>query len=236
MLSSALNYGKAVEPSLEEWGNPVRVLSETRSKVQIRARTSYIKPEDLGKWLSALDDYKAQCRPQEQLERRADIWLLLRLMLMTGLRSNEARSLTWKDVELDKGVLTIRASIAKNHREAQLPINSWLIDQLSKRLKVGEYIFLSECGTRYVDNLRRPLERLQQLSGIRVTPHDLRRTFATYMDLLGAPFGAIKQMLNHVSNSDITAQYIQRRDIDQLRQYSEKLLMFIADARIESKP
>src|SRR5205823_4529449 len=226
-----LNYSRAVYPELENWANPVRVLSETRSKIQLRPRTSHIKPEDLGNWLSALDDYKRDEKAREGPARRDDIWLLLHLILMTGLRSNEGRSLTWQDVDLSKGVLTIRQSMAKNHVEAQLPLNAWLVEQFKERAAVGTgYIFAASCKEGYVNNLKRPLEQLEKKSGIRVMPHDLRRTFATYLDLIGVPFGAIKQLLNHVSSSDITAQYIQRRGIEELRRYSELVSEFIDEA------
>ena len=55
-------------------------------------------------------------------------------------------------------------------------------------------------------------------------------SFATYLDLIGVPFGAIKQLLNHVSASDVTAQYIQKRGIEELRRHSELLFEFIDKA------
>ncbi len=228
VLSAAFNYGRALYPALENWPNPIRVLAETRAKVALRPRTSHIKQEDLPKWLSALDAYRDETTAREGTQRRSDIWLFLHLVLMTGLRSNEARSLMWSDIDLEHGVLTIRESIAKNHIEAHLPLNAWLTNQLSNRKRSCEgRVFPSSCNVGYLNNLRRALKRIEKLSGIRVMPHDLRRTFATYLDLIGAPFGAIKQLLNHVSQSDVTAQYIQRRAIDELRQYSERVLAFI---------
>jgi integrase len=157
--------------------------------------------------------------------------------MMTGLRSTEARSLRWQDVDLDADLVTIRDTIAKNHRGTRLPLNGWLVDQLKARKERAntDLIFGAGPGMRYLDNLRRPIEELHRLSGIRATPHDLRRSFATYLDAVGTPFGAIKQLLNHVSSADITARYIQRRSIEELRQYAEDVFALINSAH-ERRP
>jgi integrase len=228
VLSSILNYALAIHPSLEDWSNPVRVLGEVRAKRPVRPRTSFIPVEQLGSWLNALDSYRNEVRPQERAYRREDVWLLLYLLLMTGMRSNEARSLKRTDVDLDGGTVTIRPEVAKNHRRAVLPLNSWLVDELRQRQ--GEafgYLFAASRVTGYIGNLRRPLEELHERSGLRITPHDLRRTYATYLDSVGAPFGVIKQLLNHVSGSDITAQYVQKRGVEELRVYANRVLALI---------
>jgi integrase len=233
VLSSVFNYGKATVAELEEFANPVRVLAEARAKRPIRPRTSFIPLDEVGKWLDALDQYKAGVRPQEEVSRRADVWLLLHLLLMTGVRSNEARSLKWTDIDLERGTIKIRAEVAKNHREAVLPLNSWLRRELGERHCEGDdpYVFPAPRATGHIGNLRRPLEELRKRSGLRITPHDLRRTFATYLDSLGTPFGVIKQLLNHVSGSDITAQYVQNRGIDELRLYVNRVLDVTVRAR-----
>jgi integrase len=231
VLSATLNYSKAVYPELESWANPVRVLSETRSRIPLRPRTSHIKPKDLPNWLSALDAYRDDTTARQGSERQNDIWLFLNLILMTGLRSNEARSLMWCNIDLDHGVLTVPESIAKNRIEARLPLNSWLIAQLSNRGRsLQGRVFPSSCNNGYLDNVRRALKRIEKLSGIPVMPHDLRRSFATYLDLLGVPFGAIKQLLNHVSASDVTSRYVQQRSAEELRSYSEKVCEFVKAA------
>ena len=235
VLSSILNYGRAIQPSLEDWSNPVRVLAETRVKRQVKARKSFIPLDQLGKWLKALDGYRTDVRPQERAPRREDVWLLLHLLLMTGLRSNEARSLKWTDVDLDAETVTVRTEVAKNHREAVLPLNRWLIAQLRKRhVESGCYLFPASRHCGYIGNLRRPLEELRQRSGLSVTAHDLRRTYATYLDHVGAPFSVIKQLLNHVSGSDITAQYVQKRAIEDLQLYADRALSLIRSKRHQS--
>jgi integrase len=232
VLSSVLNYGRAIHPSLEDWSNPVRVLAEARAKRPVRPRTTFIPIDQLGIWLNALDSYRNEVIPQERACRREDVWLLLHLLVMTGLRSNEARSLRWSDIDLDAGTVTIKPEVAKNHRKAVLPLNSWLVEQLGKRHNdTDTYVFQAPRVLGYIGNLRRPLEKLRERSGLTVTPHDLRRTYATYLDSVGAPFGVIKQLLNHVSGSDITAQYVQNRSVDDLGAYADRVLTLIESKR-----
>jgi len=226
ILSSLLNFGKATFPALENWANPVSVLSETRSRKPLKPRTGHIPINSLYSWLNAVDLYTESARSKEEKRRRHDISLLLNLLLMTGLRSNEARSLRWDDLDLEDGTLTICSAKAKNGKQVTLPLNKWLTGKLAKR-KVqcvnddrGEYVFPNPT-VGHIRNLRRPLQSVTKLSGIAVTPHDLRRTFATYLDAAGVPFGAIKQLLNHASGADVTARYIQARSVDSLRPYVE---------------
>jgi integrase len=148
VLSSILNYGKAIHGCLEEWSNPLIVLTETRCRRRVRPRTSFIPKEQLGTWLQALDAYRVETPPQQEAERREDVWLLLHLLLMTGLRNNEGRSLRWSDVDLEQGTITISEHVAKNHREATLPLNDWLVAQLKARQgSPTKHVFASECSS-----------------------------------------------------------------------------------------
>src|SRR5207244_410178 len=110
---------------------------------------------------------------------------------------------------------TIDSDQTKNHNEVTLPLNSWLKEQLALKLNSSNiYVFQNNAGrSGYIENLKRPLYRIGKKSGATFTPHDLRRTFATYLDTVGAPFGVIKQLLNHKTKSDVTERYIQHRDL-----------------------
>ena len=252
VLSSVLNYGKAIEPSLEEWANPLRVLSEARARKQLKPRTGHIPPAKLADWFSALDTYVNEARSDLERERRSDIRFLFTLIIMTGLRSNEARSLQWSQINIPNGTLEITSEQAKNHQAIVLPLNSWLIGQLRERRESGNgrspYVFggksqsstespsknrepAEDGGSPYLENLRRAHTRIGTLAGVPFTPHDLRRSFATYLDLTGAPFSAIKQLLNHVSSADVTSRYIQLRSLDNLGKYSEAVNQLIERAR-----
>lgn len=226
VLSSALNYAKATVPSLENWPNPIAVLTETRSRKPLRVRNGHIPIEALPAWTAAIDIYVSSARSPHEEFRRKEIRLLLQLLLMTGMRSNEARSIRWSDIDLIAQTIQIRQEVAKNHREVLLPLNRWLVEQLSNRTHVSDYVFPNPSGG-YIRNVRRPLKAIAAISNLAVTPHDLRRTFATYLDMLGTPFGVIKQLMNHASSSDITHRYIQKQGLEHLRPWSDRLVELV---------
>jgi integrase len=52
------------------------------------------------------------------------------------------------------------------------------------------------------------LLRVSAGSGVSFTLHDLRRTFITIAESLDVPYYALKRLLNHRANSDVTGGYI----------------------------
>lgn len=78
---------------------------------------------------------KVQARYHREGENNV---LAYRLMLETGLRRNEVKSLTWADLDLEQGVLTTRPHWEgnKNGREERLPLTPGLLQRLLEwRLK-----------------------------------------------------------------------------------------------------
>ena len=73
--------------------------------------------------------------------------------------------------------------------------------------------------TRYIENR----------SGLHVTLHDLRRTFATVAERLDIPAYALKRLLNHKQGSDVTAGYIVT-DVERLREPMERVSDFMLKA------
>ena len=150
VLSAALNYAKATHTGLDGWENPVRVLSESRMRIQSRPRTSHIPLAKLSDWLAALENYRTAELPQPDKDRREDVYLLLNLLLMTGLRSNEAQSLRWADISLENRTLDVTAERAKNGRAARLPLNSWLVEGLKQRQVSAGTIRIPERIDRWI--------------------------------------------------------------------------------------
>jgi len=72
------------------------------------------------------------------------------------------------------------------------------------------------------------MRRITELSGIEFSFHDLRRTFITIAESLDISHYALKRLLNHKDNSDVTAGYI-ILDIERLREPMERI-----SQRIES--
>ena len=88
----------------------------------------------------------------------AEFPMLLRILYGCGLRLGEAISLTWNEMDLDNGVITIKANKAKNQKERLVPMS----DELTRILKLyrntslfekqdKSFLFRSEKGDARTD-------------------------------------------------------------------------------------
>jgi integrase len=194
--------------------NPVDRLSHIRAWHKIPRRQTLIPDHKLASWYLAVKSLK-----------NTKIRDYLLLLLFTGLRRNEGASLRWIDIDLEGKVLTVRAEIAKNHREHRLPLSNFLHILLSKRkVKSGNssYVFPGRNdGTHMIDS-KFVISQVAQKSGCPFILHDLRRNFLTAAEKLDVPHYALRKLANHVSERDVTAGYIVI-DAERLRGFMEKI-------------
>jgi integrase len=140
------------------------------------------------------------------------------LLLMTGLRADEARTLRWADVNFSEGLFI--AQNTKNRMKHTLPMTGGVEMLLRKRLEqvgnVSPWVFPSRIDPTKCSSMSRTFERLQRATGLIFTAHDLRRTVATVASEMGYDLERIGAMLNH-KKSGVTSRYIQTT-IDSLRE------------------
>jgi integrase len=67
-----------------------------------------------------------------------------------------------------------------------------------------------------VNDLRAALEQVEKAGGRAITPHDLRRTFASFAERAGAPITTLKVLMNHSTRGDITMGYVRPSEADLL--------------------
>ncbi|MCP5005839.1 MAG: tyrosine-type recombinase/integrase [Planctomycetes bacterium] len=91
------------------------------------------------------------------------MWLAF---LSTGLRHAELVSLTWNDVDIDKGLITVRGS--KTDASARVvPITHELKVEFNKMSKEqGGYVFKTEIGTQFKNNLLKRFQECLKRAGI----------------------------------------------------------------------
>ncbi|MCA1775536.1 MAG: hypothetical protein LC676_08000, partial [Loktanella sp.] len=58
-------------------------------------------------------------------------------------------------------------------------------------------------------DLRNALRRIETETGLHITAHDLRRTFATTASRIDISAYKLKRLTNHTSGGDVTAGYVQ---------------------------
>lgn len=240
VINHAMHEAQAVGFALLD-ANPVDTLSHRKAWNTVKRRRTFIPPHKLGAWLDAVaildeaPEYEPGTgRHHQKLKNGAMQRDFLMLVLLTGLRLNEAKGLRWEDVDMAGRTLTIRDP--KNHDDHTLPMGDYLSALIERRCEVSgpEYVFSNLAGHR-LHNLRYALERIEEEAGIRATCHDLRRTFATIAESMGLSTYAIKQALNHrTSASDVTAGYVQVTP-ERLRDPMQRIETFILNHASGSK-
>ena len=184
--------------------NPVKRLSLTRAWFKVDRKISIIKEHELPAWYKAVQnvvDYRIS-------GKSTIIRDYLLLVLFTGLRRQEAATLTWTQVDFIGKTLTITNT--KNHCPHVLPLSEFLFDLLQNRLtqKVNDYVFPGEGEAGHIVEPRKVMDKITAASGVVFTIHDLRRNFITTAESLDIPAYALKYLLNHKTSQDVTAGYI----------------------------
>jgi integrase len=136
--------------------------------------------------------------PDEEVRLLAQLDEPYRTLALAGIHAglrvrSEGLSLTWRDIDLVRGLLTVPADIAKNGRERKIRINSVLLPAL-RALKarplvgLGQHVFTRRDG-RPLANIRNVFRRACRRAGLDadVTPHVLRHTFASRLTMAGVP-------------------------------------------------
>lgn len=199
--------------------NPVRRISSIRSWYRVDRRQSVIKPHQVSCWFHAVLALTPE-RTGSHAEIARDYLLCL---LFTGMRKEEAARFKWRHVDFKDRTFTIEEP--KNREDAVLPLPDFLYDLLRAREQhaESEYVFpgLGESG--YLGDMRYWMKKVTSASGVKFTPHDLRRTFITIAESLDISAYALKRLLNHkISMSDVTGGYI-ITDVERLRKPMQKI-------------
>jgi integrase len=180
-------------------------------------------------------------------QRRA----LLATLVFAGLRIDEALSLRWQSLDLARGTLTVESG--KTQASARtVNLLGVLRDELSDyraRLNPdpGAFVFATRTGRQQgASNVRRRIlnkavaganEKLakggQTLLPAKLTPHSLRRTFASLLFAVGeAPPYVMAQMGHTTANLTLTlyARHMDRRDGER-----ERLEALVNGAMLDTK-
>ncbi len=120
--------------------------------------------------------------------------------LHTGFRAGELLSLTWKEVDFTKRLLTVHSAYAKNGERRSIPMNDVLHATLKEvRIKhsVRGPVFLNRAGTSY-RSYRTAFENAVVKASITDFHfHDLRHTFASRLVMAGVDLPTVKELMGH---------------------------------------
>lgn len=192
--------------------NPVQVLAKKRQWKTVQRREEFIKPDQLAVWWAAVEALQSHTFRD-----------YFRLLLLTGLRKQEAMQLSWDRVDFREQTLTINDT--KNKQTHILPLSDFLVDLLQQRhanhQSASPWVFPNHADTRAINDVRPHIQHVITEAGFPFRCHDLRRTFATTAERLDIAAYTIKRLLNH-KQGDVTAGYI-IRDVNRLREPMQRI-------------
>lgn len=134
-----------------------------------------------------------------------------KIVMLTGVRTQEMRFSTWDEVDLDKGIWEIPAERMKMRRPHVVPLSTQVIE-LFKQLKpiTGHYpyIFIGR-NNRSKPISKESVTQVIELLGYkgRATGHGFRHTMSTILHEQGFDSAWIEMQLAHVDKNAIRGVY-----------------------------
>jgi integrase len=129
---------------------------------------------------------------------------LIVCLLDTGVRLNEALTLTWANVDLDDGFFHIIAFNSKTATPRTVPISKRLGREFDRLLTEAKFLRSSDAKLenervfRIANNVNRSWRTARRLAGLDdLRIHDLRHTFGTRLDRSGFTQAQIARSLGH---------------------------------------
>lgn len=146
---------------------------------------------------------------------------LVRFLILTGCRFSEAAKLEWADVDLV--ARTWRIKDPKNHNELLLPLSSLAADLLANRSSNSGFVFPARSGDAHIKDVGTTTDKLSEVAGIHLTPHDMRRTFTAIAQATGIELWRIDLLTNHKPTGVTLTNYTERSDLRYLSAEVERI-------------
>ncbi|MCG7973348.1 MAG: site-specific integrase [Candidatus Thiodiazotropha taylori] len=181
-----------------EWlaANPV---SKVKRLKEPRGRIRFLSEDRKGKGGQVIEGERTRLLRACSESRSPVLYDIVVLALSTGMRQGEIMNLTWKDVDLKHGHVTLRDT--KNSEVRGVPVTGLALVQLKKRAKVRRIdtnlVFPDRAGdapAKFRDAWLAALERAE-IEDFRF--HDLRHSAASYLAMSGATLAEIAEILGH---------------------------------------
>ncbi len=148
----------------------------------------------------------------------ARLRLLVWFLAETGCRAGEAFHLKWEDVDLNAGSIMIRSKDGwtpktRSSRRRVFVAGS-LLQALRSAPRKGAYVFPGRKPDRPITNIKKAFETARKRAGLeprpgfqRLTPHGLRKAYATRCSMGGVPERILQANLGHAPGSKVTNRY-----------------------------
>lgn len=186
---AALSHALSV--ACTEWGwMQSSPMNRVRKPKESRGRVRFLNQEELSRLLSA-------CRTSDSRY----LYPVVILAVSTGMRLGEIMNLTWQDIDINKGRITLDDT--KNGDRRAVPLCGHALDVFRQmRDQKPQTTGLVFVGRKLDNPINLSYHWKRALSQSGITDfrfHDLRHTCASYLLMNGATIGEIAEVLGHKS-------------------------------------
>jgi site-specific recombinase XerD len=201
VVRTVWNFGKLTDDYKDIIGaNPVDALKAHRRWHNLLPRDGHVPNHQMAVWYGAV-----MAEPNPTMR---DFLLLL---MFTGMRRDNALKLKWESIDFEGRCLSVRKT--KRGIHLLIPLNSFLYGLFKNRydnLRENEYVFPGKGDGGHLVEPRKAIQRIETATGIKFTPHDLRRTLSSVGAEVGLSFVVIKKLVSHATGvrTEITEDYI----------------------------
>jgi integrase len=209
-LSAIFNHfvnDDAGEEKLLPKGNPCEIIKAKKLRRALKPKERFLDESQRNYLYETLASAMYPDYPGRITKDSADlIWLIIH----TGLRLDEARTMLWSGVDFQKEIFTVFDT--KNHKNHTLPMTEATKGMLKRRYgfnKGSKYVFSSPLNKDMPLSANRFFLRASAEVGFDFSAHDLRRTVATVASELGYDLNSIGMVLNHAKKG-VTSGYVQQ--------------------------
>ncbi|MCC6607869.1 MAG: tyrosine-type recombinase/integrase [Anaerolineae bacterium] len=162
------------------------------------------------------------------------------LLWQSGMRVSELEDLQQADVDLEAGVVLIRAAKGLKDRSVYLTkrVTEAIQDYLAVRgPALTDHLFIYRHKPLSKDLVRNRIKAAGKRTGVKVTPHMLRHTFTTQLVNAGAKITTIQALLGHV-RLNTTMTYARVHDKTVVHDFLQAMAQIEGeqDAILEPKP
>ncbi len=193
--------------------NPVNILSEQKIWNQVKPRDGKIPVNKVGIAWNTLKDLNRSPVQSPASRTMVDAAIFI---LLTGGRLDEATALTWGRVNTEEGWWHL--DDPKNHRAVTFPLSKVACEIIESRPRVNEYVFGSKGKYGHITEIRTPMKKISEAIGVKVTAHDLRRTFKAMAIENQIELWKANLLTNHQESGVAIKHYVETSDLQYFRQ------------------
>ena len=144
-------------------------------------------------------------------DRRKTASQVVKFLLFTGARVNEALNARWSDIDHANRTWTVQASNSKSKQRRSIPLNDAAMAVLDKLRTKGksDWLFVSRQGdgNQRMTTINKVWQDIRKDAGLPwLRLHDLRHNYASMLVNSGRTLYEVQQILGH-SDSKVTERY-----------------------------